>query len=195
MTETIRAFIGIGLPENIVSFFHEIQDGIKEHGFNLKLVKPENIHITLKFLGNIDKGTVKEIGCAMEEAVKGKTRIALTAKGIGCFPNAEKPRIVWVGLRKQTQKLKAIQHALDQKLETIGFPKEKRPFKSHLTIGRIKKKINAVALNAAVETFQKIESEDFYVDRIILFQSTLKRSGAVYEELVSKPIAENRRIP
>ena len=84
--------------------------------------------------------------------------------------------------------MQAIQHDLERKLKTIGFPKEKRPFKGHLTIGRIKNKINNVALDAAIETFKEIESEDFIADRIILFQSTLKTSGAIYEELVSKPI-------
>ncbi len=188
MVEPIRAFIGIGLPENIVSFFREIQVGIRSCGLNLKLVKPENIHITLKFLGNIDRRAIKEIGYAIEEAVHGNSHIILTAKGIGCFPNARKPRILWVGLRNQTEKLKAIQYVLDQKLETMGFPKEKRLFKGHLTLGRIKKKINTVALDAAIKTFQEIESEDFIVDRIILYQSTLMTSGPVYEELVSKPI-------
>ncbi len=188
MDETVRAFIGIGLPEKMESFFHEIQLGIRSYGLNLKLIKPENIHITLKFLGNIDKGAVEKIGYAMEDAVCGQSHIILMAKGIGCFPNVRKPRILWVGLRKQTEKLQAIQHDLERKLKAIGFPKEKRPFKGHLTIGRIKNKINNVALDAAIETFKEIESEDFIADRIILFQSTLKTSGAIYKELVSKPI-------
>ena len=89
MDETIRAFIGIGLPEKMVSFFREIQVGIRSYGLNLKLIKPENIHITLKFLGNIDKGAVKKIGYAMEDAVCGQSQIILMAKGIGCFQMLE----------------------------------------------------------------------------------------------------------
>jgi len=193
MTETIRAFIGIRLPENMISFFREIQDGIKAQGLNLKLVRPENIHITLKFLGYIDKSAVREIGYAMEESGHRNSPIILNAKGLGCFPTIRKPRILWVGLGKQIEKLKTIQKNLDQKLETLGFPKENRTFKGHLTIGRVKKKIDTAALGAAIETFKNIESEDFIVDRIILFQSTLKSSGPVYEALETKPIGSIRK--
>ena len=185
MSDTIRTFIAIKLPENIISSISKIQEGIKSYGLKIKWVRPDNIHLTLKFLGNINEADIKKIGRAIFDALKEYPPIALAAKGTGVFPGVNQPRVVWVGVTGQLEPLVGMQKALDEKLETIGFPKENRPFKGHLTLARVKGKIDPQRLGAAIKEFQGFESEPFAADQVILFKSELQPKGSVYTELLS----------
>jgi 2'-5' RNA ligase len=91
--------------------------------------------------------------------------------------------VIWLGISKQLDLLTELQKTLDEKLQTIGFPKEKRPFKGHLTMGRVKSKIDPKKLHDQLKKFTQFESEHFFADRIILYKSELKPEGAVYTKL------------
>ena len=121
---------------------------------------------------------------AVSESATGYPPISLAVKGIGVFPGIKKPRVLWLGISKQLDLLTALQKTLDEKLEAMGFPKEKRPFKGHLTLGRIKSKIDPKTLHDVLKKFIQFESEPFFADRIILYQSDLKPKGAVYTKLI-----------
>lgn len=184
----LRTFIAIELPENIISFISGIQDKMKSYGFKVKWVRPKNIHITLKFLGNIHKADVEKIGTAMSETVKAHPPISLAAKGIGVFPSIKRPRVIWLGLKGQTFELIELQKAIDGTLENIGFPKEGRAFKAHLTLARVKGNLHSKKLLDVMNTFGEPESETFTADQVTLFKSDLKPTGAVYTKLVSGPL-------
>lgn len=185
MLKTIRTFIAIEIPGNIISKIRELQEGIKAYGFKIRWVRAENIHLTLKFLGDVDAIKINEIAKAVSKTVEGYTPISLQAKGIGVFPGIKRPRVLWVGLTGQLESLVRLQKTLDEKLEVLGFPKEKRPFKGHLTMGRIKDKIDVKKFSDALMAFRSFESETFAADQIILYKSELKPAGAVYTELSS----------
>jgi len=184
MSETIRTFVAIELPGKIISSISKVQEDIRSYGFKIRWVKPENIHLTLKFLGNVKKADIEKVGEAIYESVKEYSPITLRAKGIGAFPGIKRPRVIWVGISGQLDLLVGLQKTLDEKLEAIGFPKENRPFRGHLTLGRVKAKIDPKRFCDALNELVRFESETFVADRIILFKSELKPTGAVYTKLV-----------
>lgn len=184
MKNTIRAFIAIPLPESILSFIRKIQGGVRDYGFRARWVRPENIHLTLKFLGDIEKSQTESIGDAMSDTVKTHPPLSLAAKGIGVFPGIKRPRVIWMGLKGDTFPLIELQKKLDSHLHDIGFPKESRPFKGHLTLARIKGHTDSRKLLDAMETFGELESETFAADQIVLFKSDLRPTGAVYTRLI-----------
>ncbi len=185
MPDIIRTFIGFELPEKIRSFIANIQEGLKSDGFDTRWVRPKNIHLTLKFLGNINKDDTQKVGAAIFKSAADYAPIALAVKGIGAFPGINRPRVLWIGIRGQIDMLIQLQKSLDDKLEKIGFPKENRPFKGHLTLARVKGQINQAKLINAIKKYGEFESESFVADNIILFKSDLKSTGAVYTKLIS----------
>ena len=184
MTETFRAFIAIDLPEGVKSFLSEAQQALKLHRFRVKWVRPQNIHLTLKFLGNTATADTDKILAAMTQAAKDCPVVSLAAKGIGVFPNANRPRVIWAGLKGQVEILANLQQTLDAHLADAGFPAETRPFKSHLTLGRVKGNIAPARMKAAIDELEKFESEPFEINQVVLFKSDLRPAGAVYTKVV-----------
>ena len=185
MSKTIRTFIAIEIPGNIISKIRELQTGIKKYGFKVRWVRSENIHLTLKFLGDVEAAKIGEMIEAISKTAKGHTPISLKAKGIGVFPGIKRPRVLWVGLTGQLEALVRLHKTLDENLKVLGFPGEKRPFKGHLTMGRIKDKIDVKKLGDALMAFRRFESETFTAGNLNLYKSELKPSGAVYTKLDS----------
>jgi 2'-5' RNA ligase len=185
MSKTIRMFIAIEIPGNIISKFCELQEGIEDYGFKIRWVRSENIHLTLKFLGNVEAAKIDEIAETISKTLEGYTPISLKAKGIGVFPGIKRPRVLWIGLTGQLESLIRLQKTLDENLKVFGFPEEKRPFKGHLTMARIKAKIDVKKLGDALMAFRSFESETFTADQVVLYKSELKPSGAVYTKLAS----------
>jgi len=185
MSDTIRTFIAIELPESIVSSLKKIQEGLRSYGFKVRWVKPENIHLTLKFLGDIHAGDTQKVGAAISESVREYAPFSLSAKGIGTFPGIKRPRVIWVGTVGQQNELSGLQKRLDHELAAVGFEKDKRPFKGHLTLGRVKRKMDPRRLVEALKEFGGFESEPFMADEVVLFKSDLKPTGAVYTKLIN----------
>ena len=185
MSKTIRTFIAIKIPGNIISKIRKLQEGIKVYGLKIRWVRSENIHLTLKFLGDVEAVKVGEIAEAISKTVERYTPISLKAKGIGVFPGIKHPRVLWVGITGQLESLVRLQKTLDENLKALGFPGEKRPLNGHLTMGRIRAKIDVKKFGDALMAFSSFESETFTAGQIILYKSELKPSGAVYTKLAS----------
>jgi 2'-5' RNA ligase len=183
MSATLRAFIAADLPENVRSSLGEAQEVLKLQRFRVKWVRPQNIHLTLKFLGNTDGADIDKIVAAMALATKDCAVVSLAVKGIGVFPDIRRPRVIWAGLSGQLEILQDIQRTLDGHLADLGFPKETRAFKSHLTLGRVKGKIAADRMKTAIDKLKGLESESFEINQVILFKSELRPSGAVYTKM------------
>jgi 2'-5' RNA ligase len=183
MNDTFRAFIAVDLPQNVKSFLSEAQEALKVYGFRVKWVRPQNIHLTLKFLGNTATADTDKIAGAMALTAGNCPVVSLAAKGIGVFPNARRPRVIWVGLNGQLEILANLQQTLDAHLADLGFPRETRAFKSHLTLGRVKGKIVSERMKAAIDKLKEFESESFEINQVILFKSELRPSGAVYTKV------------
>jgi len=180
ISETFRAFIAIDLPESVRSFLSEAQEALKSYRFGVKWVRPQNIHLTLKFLGDTATADTDKIAEAMTLAAMNCPIVSLTAKGIGVFPNVRRPRVIWAGLNGRVQTLANLQQTLNAHLANLGFATDTRAFKSHLTLGRVKGKIALDKMIAAIDNLKEFESESFETREVILFKSELRPSGAVY---------------
>ncbi len=190
MSDTLRAFIAFELPESVASTIGGVQKDIKSSGVKIRWVKPGNIHLTLKFLGDIKSEDLEKVETAIKESARGVSKINLLAKGMGLFPGIKKPRVMWLGVGGQLESLFKLQSTLDENLEKSGFPRDKRPFKGHLTLGRIKGKIDTKKLVDSMRSLKGVESDSFFADRIILFKSDLKPTGAVYTKLSSTALED-----
>ncbi len=182
----MRAFIAIELPERIKDFLSRIQGQLKSAGADVKWVEPQNIHLTLKFLGEINEERLVRSAQILEEITRGKNSFQIRLSSVGAFPKISSPRVVWVGIDKGDSETKEIARALEEAIEKIGISKEDRPFSSHITIGRARSSLNrdklVVILNKLADNLGG-ESPEFTVTKIALFKSTLTPKGPIYEAL------------
>lgn len=154
----------------------------------VKWVDPESVHLTLKFLGNIDTGLTGRITAALEEACRGIRPFSLEISRLGVFPNARRVRVVWVGLTGETEKLGQLQKRLDDGLAPLGFKAELRPFTPHLTLARVREQagpderqaLGQLVAGTAVEGGGSVN-----VNTIHLMRSQLTRSGPIYTQISS----------
>jgi 2'-5' RNA ligase len=173
----------MGLPAFLIGNLETLQEKLKRFGMPVRWVRPGSIHLTLKFLGDIDQNTVGPISRALSAAVAGWRPLTLGVGGVGVFPGIKRPRVIWAGLREDTPGLLRLQASVEAGLETVGFAREQRPFKAHLTLGRVKGRIAPAQLLEAVEAFSDFRTGQFEVDGVTLFKSDLKPTGAVYTRL------------
>lgn len=187
----MRTFIAIELPQFVSTALEQVQKSLRANKLNIRWVTPQHIHLTLKFLGDISAETVEPISRVLVETARNCDSIALAASGIGVFPGIKNPRVIWVGVSGKTPRLKALQQSLEEGLTALGHVREKRAFKAHLTIGRIRGAVDPIRLNSALNSVRDFKTEPFWADRICLFQSVLKPSGPVYTKIASAALASS----
>ncbi|MDH3964537.1 MAG: RNA 2',3'-cyclic phosphodiesterase [Deltaproteobacteria bacterium] len=190
----IRSFIAIGLPEATRQTLAAVQEHLKQSGAGVRWVKPSSIHLTLKFLGNIHPTQVEDIALAVAQEVRDEPPITLGAAGLGAFPGRRKPRVIWIGMEGEVQRLTRIQARVENALEPLGFVREKRPFRPHLTIGRVKDHRKLQALIDAMAELKIPEFDSFDVTEIILYKSDLRPTGAIYTKLHRMSLAASASV-
>jgi len=175
----MRLFIAIELPEDIRQKVADLQRELKSVTTSARWVAPDSIHLTLKFLGETSEERIPEI----DEALVGLTwkPFPVTVRGIGFFPGNRSPRVFWAGMEAST--MEGLAQQIDTRMERLGFEKEKRAFRPHLTLARSRDSRIDNSLVAASEKYEQHEFGSFTVDRFYLIQSNLKPSGAVYHKL------------
>jgi len=176
----MRIFIAIDLDNEIKKNLSLLILKLNKGNRNIKWVKNQGMHMTLKFLGEIKKEKVSEIESALLEVTKEYKSFPLRFKGTGTFPPGKKvPRVLWIGIER-CEILKSLQSRLEEELEKLDFPKENREFHPHLTLGRVK---TSFVLGPTLSEFEIHNNTDFgemEVNKITLFMSTLKPTGAEY---------------
>jgi 2'-5' RNA ligase len=185
----MRTFIAIKLPQNIRTGLSNIQDELKQTGADVKWVKPDNIHLTLKFLGEIDDSLAEKIKSVISAAAQQTPSFNLSLSQLGAFPKIQFPRVIWIGVNNDQPVIKMAKD-LEQELIKIGIPTESRAFNSHITLGRVRSAQNRRALSEKLETLNKPSSSqpEFTVSGITLFKSTLTPQGPIYEAISDSPL-------
>lgn len=173
----MRTFIAIEVPENIRRMIVKHTGSFRAGSLPIKWVACENLHVTMKFLGEITEAKQREVEPLLQHIGSGHQPFTITLMNFGCFPNPRKPRVIWLGIDQGTDDLCAVARELEDKLCKCGFVKEKR-FHPHLTLGRIKKPCSIEHIVA-----QEFYSDHFQVDSLVLFKSILTAQGAVYKVL------------
>ncbi|MEK7803817.1 MAG: RNA 2',3'-cyclic phosphodiesterase, partial [Deltaproteobacteria bacterium] len=135
--DKLRLFIAIELPSNIIDGLRNVQEELKDKSNKLSWAKPENIHLTLKFLGDTETGKIDRMVNILEGIAGRSFSFEISVKGVGTFPAAGNPRVIWVGIEENKDMLQ-LYNNIEEGLATLGFEKEMRDFKPHITLGRIK---------------------------------------------------------
>lgn len=157
----------------------------------VRWVRPEAIHLTLKFLGEVSQDSLGQIRELLELAASRRSPFAFQLRGLGCFPDNRKPRVLWVGVKEESGSLAGLQEALEAGFERLGYRREGRPFSPHLTLGRVREGAAIAAARAAGESVERSPTEDYgdiRVDAIYLMRSDLRPTGAVYSRMAEIPL-------
>jgi len=187
--EPIRAFIAIELPSQIKAALSQLQGSLRtSKNASVKWVNPEGIHLTLKFLGNVDEAEIPELTKALAEAVRGVAPFSLQLGDPGAFPGNQAPRVVWVGIEGDIEPLRTLHNNIGRVLAPLGFPPEKRAFSPHLTLGRVREEASPGEKRRLGENVAALKTEvklPFEVESLSLMRSKLTREGALYSCLAS----------
>jgi len=178
----IRSFIAVDLnDDHILHNIMEAQQTLSRTGGDLKLVEPQNIHITLRFLGEIRQELVQDIIEQMKQIQFSAFQIEF--KGLGAFPDLHRPRVVWVGIEKGATKLSEIFETLEKGLRALRVQPDTRGFSPHLTIARVRSGRNREELARVVSEMRDKEFGSIVTDSVRLKKSTLTPSGPIYSDL------------
>ena len=178
----MRTFVAIELPAEIKDQIAAVQQELKKTSAQVSWVKPGNIHVTLKFLGEVEESKITKVFSAAQAGCKGIKKFRIGLKGLGGFPNLKRPRVIWVGTASGEKELMELQSKVEQELEKNDFPREERKFTPHFTIGRIKIPKGVEKLSEAVEKTE-FAAPEFEVKEVVVMQSQLHPAGAVYTPL------------
>ncbi len=193
----MRLFIALELPPEVRQAAAEVTRELKSSGADVKWVKPEAMHLTLKFLGEVLEEQAPDIENALKEACAGIAGLELEIKGCGSFPGAKKPQVVWLGMEGQMDQLRGLAGAIEASMELLGFPPERRSFKAHLTLGRVRRGPkrggkpggSVVPLVRAIAAQKEYQGPVFRADKVVLMKSTLTLAGPIYEPLAEFMLA------
>ncbi len=173
----MRTFLAIEIPEHIRREVDQLIRQEKNNLLSIKWTKFENLHITLKFIGEIDESKKEEIIPVLERISETCAPFNMNLAGVGCFPHPGNPRVLWIGVKNGVTALTDIAGEIDQNIGALGFIEDKR-FHAHLTIGRTRKYCKVDSILA-----RPFFTEDFPVDSVTLFESILKPEGPIYSVL------------
>jgi 2'-5' RNA ligase len=188
----LRAFIAVEIPPTIHQAIQK-QTASLRAALNASLVRwvpPDNIHLTLKFLGDVSPANLEMLKQMLSAEVSQHRAFEMGFGGLGAFPSPKRPRVIWIGIQAPAG-LEALQHGIEAATATLGYPDEQRPFSPHLTIGRVKQNINSAGMQeirAALEGTRIGSLGSAKVSAVHLFKSDLKPDGAVYTRLFSAPL-------
>ena len=178
----MRTFIAIEVPSEVKTAVAALQDELRRAAADVTWTNIENIHLTLKFLGEVEKKLLSDIEKICLETVAEFQPFSLSINGTGAFPNARHPRVLWIGLAGEVNTLESLQERLDERLASIGFEPEEKDFSPHLTVGRVRSNKNARELLALADVYS-LPALSFVVQEVLLMKSDLHPSGASHTEL------------
>jgi 2'-5' RNA ligase len=187
---TLRSFIAVELDQKLKADLQRVQEGLSTQVAprSVRWVRVDGIHLTLKFLGDTPSEKVEEVKNALALAAAEIAPFGFSVGGLGCFPNTRRPRVVWVGLQDPTGAIVRLRDAVESHVAPLGFPTETRPFRPHLTLGRVHRhasksevaEVGAVVFNSTLESIGEMTAT-----HVSYIKSDLQPSGAVYTTLVA----------
>lgn len=185
----IRSFLAFELPGDIKNEVARISSGAKNTGLDAGWVKPGNIHLTMVFMGDMAERNMVDIISSTGNALKDIAPFEISLSGMGVFPDIRRPRVLWLGLKGDLERLSTLRDRLQAPLEPFGVEQEKRPFTPHLTLARFKRAVkDAALLKNVIEKYSDITGPEGRLDELILFKSDLRQGGSVYTKIHAWPL-------
>jgi 2'-5' RNA ligase len=193
MSESVRCFIAVKLPGEATESLREAQARLRGAEAGWKWVDPEAFHITLKFLGQVERQRLEATWQSVRAAVSGTKAFAVALRGLGAFPNLRAPRVAWAGISGGATELAALAAKIEEACSQHRFEREKRPFAAHLTLGRAREAGPSPELAAIVGELGETEFGGGPIDKVLLMESTLRPTGAVYSVVGEQPLERGDR--
>ncbi len=185
----VRSFLAFELPEEIKGIISRVSGEMKKSPLNARWVKPGNIHLTVIFIGNILTDMLDDMGNHVSDVCSNYGPFKISVNGTGVFSNRQNPRVLWVGLDGEIDRMADFKNILQKRLKPFGIKEEKRRFNPHLTLGRFRKGAKSDAhLDDLLLKYKSLTSKACMLRELVLFKSDLKPSGAVYTKLNSWPL-------
>ena len=182
----IRSFLAFELPPEIREKIGEVSIELQKLTLPVRWVKVTNIHLTIIFLGYVDEDKIDDIKEKVNLVVQRFSIFKTRLNGIGVFPNWRKPRVIWIGLGEEIERLSNLREELQTGLKVLGFKPEKRPFAPHLTIGRFKGLLDRdEELKSILDRYHDLSGDLQYLNELVLFKSDLKPDGPVYTKMAT----------
>ena len=183
--EQLRLFVAVTLPAEARDAIARLIQGLRAADLTgVRLVDPDGVHLTLKFLGNVDSSRVPALTGALDAVGEGAVPFALHLGDVGVFPDRRSPRVLWAGVSGDTEVLAALARRVDDACANVGFPREQRAFSPHLTVARLRDRASADERQRAGTVLADIglaPGESFAVEAFHLIRSTLTPSGPIYD--------------
>jgi 2'-5' RNA ligase len=179
----MRCFIALDISAAVRDEFAGLLEDLKASGADVKWTEPQNLHLTLKFLGEIGEDKVEKVKQALEGLVSQSRPFAIRFAGLGSFGDPKHPRVLWVGVEEGRDELKNLALKIETQLQALGFEKEPRSFSAHLTLGRVRTGRNLKALIEKLKTLSFSSKNTVKIDRLFFYKSTLTQQGPVHEVL------------
>jgi 2'-5' RNA ligase len=179
----MRTFIAIELPDHVKKSMGQLSERLKNAKVAASWTRPEQIHLTLRFLGDVDEPRIEILTGMLREEYKGLKPFKLFVAGAGAFPNAHRPNVIWAGLRGVPEALQQAQSIAETAARAIGLPPENRPFKPHLTLARVREPSSAGSLAGFLEKERDFDAGGFNVGSVTLFSSQLSPKGATHTRI------------
>jgi 2'-5' RNA ligase len=179
---TVRCFIAVEIGPSVRQALALVADDLSKQldSRAVRWVKPQNIHLTLRFLGETDSEALPLLGGCLDEVAAEIKPFGLSLAELGCFPNPRKPRVIWIGVGGQAESLRGLQRSVEDRLAIAGWQREGRRYHAHLTLGRVKNAQKVVA--ARLPWGRDLAAGSFEAAKICLVQSELRPDGAVYTD-------------
>jgi 2'-5' RNA ligase len=185
-SEMVRAFIAVPASDEVRHLVKDVVGSLRWAGADVKWVEPENVHFTVKFLGNISQEDAQKLGRALSESLRDTGGFDVTIVKAGTFPGGTKaPRVVWLGLGEGFETLKDVALKVEDACAGLGFGRETRPFKAHLTIGRVRRGSSGLSELAGAVAQVEFKPLKLKVDRVNLTRSRLSPRGPTYTVIES----------
>ncbi len=189
----IRSFLAFELPGEMKSIVSQVSQGLRPFPLNVRWVRETNIHLTVVFMGEVPSEQLESIEETVSRVCQASGPFHIWLKGVGLFPGMRKPRVLWIGVEGDIERLGEFRDALQEGLVPFGVKEERRPFRPHLTLGRFKKGGKGDrALVQALDRFEGLTSPRETLSELALFKSELKRDGAVYTRLKAWPLGTHQ---
>lgn len=184
MGETTRTFIAVEIDERTAARAAAIIERLRGTGADVNWVSPRNLHLTLKFLGDVRNELLPSVIKAVQEAARRVPPFALEVLGVGAFPQLDRPRTIWLGAGQGGDAMQRLAEAVEQSLRPLGFAPEARGYTTHLTIGRVRRP--SAALRSLSELMRRQSDQTagvVAVEQVAVMASTLTPRGPIYEAL------------
>ncbi len=179
----LRLFIAVELEEALRQLVSSLVEPLRRTGADVKWVQTGNLHMTLKFLGDVPEESLGVVVDTAKRALAAFGRFEIGLGGVGTFPPAGKPRVIWIGLEDARGQLAAMSSSLEKAFAAVGFPAEERPFKGHLTLGRVRSPKGVERLRPLIAGAAVPAGKRMTVEKVLLFRSVLTAAGPIYTVL------------